>query len=104
MAETTETAASILPLVPDPLLGIAFYVALVVGLLILLILLIILIAVFTIYRKISQALNSAGRILENTEEIVNTVSENIVGPATAGSGVAFGIGKIFAFLRGAKKK
>ncbi len=91
-------------MVPEIVQDIAFYVGFVRDLLVLSILLVILIVVFSIYRKVSQALNSAGRILDNTEEIVNTVSENIVGPASAGSGFAFGLGKIFAFLRGTKKK
>ena len=91
-------------MVPDIVQDIAFYVGFVRDLLLLTILLVILLLVFSIYRKVTQALNSAGRILDNTEEIVNTVSENIVGPASSGSGVAFGLGKVFAFLRGAKKK
>jgi hypothetical protein len=91
-------------MVPDILQDIAFYVGFVRDLLVLAILLVILIFVFSIYRKVSQALNSAGRILDNTEEIVNTVSENIVRPASSGSGVAFSLGKVIAFLRGARKK
>ena len=91
-------------MVPDFVQDIAFYVGFVRDLLLLGILLVILILVFSIYRKVSQALNSAGRILDNTEEIVNTVSENIVRPSASGSGVAFGIGKMFAFLRGTKHK
>ena len=91
-------------MVPDILQDIAFYVGFLRDLLLLTILLAILILVFSIYRKVSQALNSAGRILDNTEEIVNTVSENIVRPAASGSGVAFGLGKMIAFLRGTKRK
>ena len=91
-------------MVPQILQDIAFYVGFVTDLLVLVIILVILFTVVAIYRKVTQALNSAGRILENTEDIVNTVSENIVRPAAAGSGVAFGVGKIFAFLRGAKKQ
>ena len=91
-------------MVPQILQDIAFYVGFVTDLLVLVIILVILFTVVAIYRKVTQALNSAGRILENTEDIVNSVSENIVRPAAAGSGVAFGVGKIFAFLRGAKKQ
>ncbi len=90
-------------MVPDIVQDIAIYVGLVRDLLLLTILLVILIVVLSIYKKISRGLNSAGRILENTEEIVNTVSENIVKPASSGSGVAFGLGKLFAFLRGMNK-
>ena len=91
-------------MVPDIVQDIAFYVGFVRDLLLLAILLVILILVFSIYRKVSQALNSAGRILDNTEEIINTVSENIVRPASSGSGVAFGLGKMIAFFRGTKSK
>lgn len=91
-------------MVPDIVQGIAIYVGLVRDLLLLIILLVILIVVVLIYKKISRGLNSAGRILENTEEIVSTVSENIVKPASSGSGVAFGLGRLLAFLRGMKRK
>ena len=91
-------------MVPDIVQDIAFYVGFLRDLILLAILLVILFLVFSIYRKVSQALNSAGRILDNTEDIVNTVSENIIGPASSGSGVAFGLGKVFAFLRGSKSR
>ena len=91
-------------MVPEIVQDIAFYVGFIRDLLLLAILLVILILVFSIYRKVTQALNSAGRILDNTEDIVNTVSENIIRPASSGSGVAFGLGKMFAFLRGSRRK
>ncbi len=91
-------------MVPDIVRDIAFYIAFLRDLLLLAILLVILILVYSIYRKVSQALKSAGRILDNAEEIVNTVSENIVRPAASGSGAAFSLGKMFAFLRGMKRK
>lgn len=90
-------------MIPDIVATIAFYVGFVRDLLLLIILTVILIIVFTIYRKVSKALSSANRILENTEEMVNTVSENIVKPASSGSGVAFGLGKMIAFMRGARR-
>lgn len=90
-------------MVPEIVQDVAFYVGLVRDLLLLIILMTILIIVFAIYRKIANGINSANRILENAEEIVTTVSENIVKPASSGSGIAFGLGKLFAFLRGTKK-
>ena len=90
-------------MVPEIVQAIAVYVGLLRDLLLLIILTVILILVYTIYRKVSQGLNSANRILENTEDIVNTVSENIVRPAASGSGFAYGLGKAIAFLRGMKK-
>lgn len=91
-------------MVPDIIQDIAFYVGFFRDLLLLTILLVILVLLISIYRKVSQALNSAGRILDNTEEIVNTVSENLVRPAASGSGFAFGLGKMIAFFRGTKRK
>jgi len=91
-------------MVPDIVRDIAFYVGFFRDLLMLAILLVILILVYSIYRKVSQALNSVGRIIDNAEEVVNTVSENIVKPAASNSGVAFNLMKMFAFLRGTKSK
>ena len=64
-------------------------------------------ALFLIYRKVSGILDSVRRALSTAEEVVEAVSSNIVGPAAAGSGVAFGAGKFAAFvlgLRGRNKK
>ena len=57
-----------------------------------------------LYRKVSAILSSAKRTMENTEEIVSTVSGKVVGPAAAGTGVAFAAGKLAAFVLGFSKK
>ncbi len=54
--------------------------------------------------KVSGLLNSVRRTATNVEELVEAVSSRIVGPATAGSGVAFGVGKLAAFFLGFSKK
>jgi len=67
----------------------------------------LLVGLFFLYRKISQLVDAAKRTMENAEQIVDVVSTKIVGPAAAGSGVAFGLGKAVAFitgLRGNKRK
>ena len=59
------------------------------------------------YRKVSTILDSAKRTMVSVEEVAETVSSRIVGPAASGSGVAFGAGKVAAFflgLRGRKKE
>ena len=48
--------------------------------------------------KVSRVLGSAKRTLEDTQSIVSTVSKKVVGPAAAGSGVAFGVGRLVKFL------
>ena len=63
-----------------------------------------LLAVLFLYFKISSILGSAKRTLKAAEDIVTTVSESVVGPAAAGSGVAFGAGKAMAFLFGLSKR
>ena len=69
--------------------------------------LIVLVSLFIlvgVYRKLSAVLESAKRTAASVDEIVETVSERIVGPATAGSGVAYGLGKAMAFFSGRKSK
>ena len=73
------------------------------------ILLIVLLALTTLallilLRKVSGLLNSVRRTAKNVEELVEVVSSRIVGPAAAGSGVAFGAGKLAAFFLGFSKK
>ena len=91
-------------MVPSVVEAIAVYVGLARDILLLLLLLVTLMAVFFTYRKISRVFRSANRIIRNTEEIVSSVSGNIVRPAAAGSGVAFGVGKVAAFLFGFRRK
>ena len=60
-------------------------------------------AVIIIYFKLSRLLDTAKRTLESVEGIVSTVSEKLVTPAAAGSGLAFGLGKLASFLFGSRK-
>ena len=73
------------------------------------ILLIVLLALMTLALlillwKVSGLLNSVSRTAKNVEDLVEVVSSRIVGPATAGSGVAFGAGKLAAFFMGFSRK
>ena len=76
--------AEIVGIVRDFILILAFLVAAVLLLL--------------IYRKLSSVLDSAGRTLKNAEELTDTISSKLVGPAGSGSGVASGAGKVAAFF------
>ena len=62
------------------------------------------ITLFLIYRMLAGLLSSAKRTLKNAEEVTSAVSSKIVGPAAAGSGVAFGAGKLAAFVLGFSRK
>ena len=70
----------------------------------LLLFLVVSMAVFFLYRKVSSILDSARRTIKNTEELVSTVSSKVVRPAAVGSGAAFGVGKLLAFLMGFSKR
>ena len=66
-------------------------------------LLVSVILLFRLYRKVSSLLSSVRKTIKNVEEITSAVSESFVKPATAGSGVAFGAGKLISFLLGFRK-
>ena len=61
-------------------------------------------ALFLIYRKVSGALDSLGRVIRRGEEVADAVSSRFVGPAVAGSGLAFGAGKFASFVLGLRNK
>ena len=85
-----ETAAQIVGLIRD--------IALIV------ILLVAMVALLVSYRKVSALLDSLGRTVKGVQEVSDALSEKIVGPATAGSGVAFRTGKLAAFFFGLTRK
>ncbi len=68
------------------------------------VLLVGIIAILVVVLKTVSLLNSAKRMMRSTEEITSAISSRIAGPAAAGSGVAFGLGKAFAFLTGLRGK
>ncbi len=66
----------------------------------LLVMLVAALVVVVLVRKVSYVLNSAKRTAKGVEDMMSTVSDSVVRPAAAGSGVAFGAGKILAFILG----
>lgn len=85
-----ETAATIIGIIRD----IVF----------LLLLVVLLVAAVFIFQKVSAILNSVKKTSQKIQAMTTTVSEKLVGPAAAGSGVAFGLGKLLAFVRGSSNK
>ena len=84
--QSAQHVAAIVGIVRDTLLIVLFLVSL--GILI------------AVYAKLSAVLESIRRTVASADKIMETVSENIVEPAVAGSGVAFGLSKIAAFVSG----
>ena len=68
------------------------------------ILLISTVAVLLLYKTVKGLLDSVKRTVGSVEEITGTISDRIVSPAAAGSGVAFSVGKLFSFVVGMLKK
>ncbi len=56
------------------------------------------------FRKLSSLLDSVNRTVKNAEEVSEAISSHIVEPASSGSGVAFGVGKVAAFIMGLRRK
>ena len=60
----------------------------------------LLLMAFILYRKLSGLLNSAKRTVDGTEKVVTVISKRVVGPITAGAGVASGFGKVASSIFG----
>ena len=60
----------------------------------------LLLMAFVLYRKLSGLLSSAKQTVDDAEKIVTVISKRIVGPITAGAGVAAGFGKVASFMFG----
>ncbi len=65
-----------------------------------LLLLVTLVVAVVLLRKVSSILNSAKRTAKAVEDMMSTVSSGVVKPAAAGSELAFGAGKVMAFILG----
>ncbi len=87
---TFTDAAEIIAVIRDIAFIVLLLVTLVIGV--------------VLVRKVSAVLNSAKRTAKGVEDMMSTVSGSLVKPATAGSGVAFGAGKILAFISGLSRR
>ena len=76
----------------------------IVFIVLLLVALVVAVAAAVLVRKVSSVLNTAKRTAKGVEDMVATVSGSVIRPATAGSGVAFGAGKILAFILGLARR
>lgn len=65
------------------------------------VLLVAILMMLLVFWKVTSVLSSIKRTMENVQQVTSELSDKIVKPATAGSGVAFGLGKLASFIRGA---
>lgn len=85
-----DETAQILGIIRDGLLIVVFLLTIVV--------------LFVIWRTGSSVLKSAQRTMKSAEDVADAISSKIVGPATAGSGVASGAGKLASFFLGLTRR
>ena len=89
---------------PLSITDVAEIVGLIRDIVFLLLVVVVLVAALALLRKVTGILGSARRTMQDAENIVSTVSRRVVGPAAAGSGVAFGAGKALSFLLGLARR
>ena len=63
----------------------------------------LLIGLLFLYKKLSRLVDSAKRTVASAEQVAETISSKLAGPAGAGSGVALGLGKAVAFFGGFRR-
>ena len=88
--DTVSDVATIIGMARD----IVFFLLLAVALLV----------IFVLFRKVSALLDSVKRTVKDAEDVISVISDKVVGRATAGSGVAYGAGKVGAFLLGLRRR
>ena len=89
---------------PLSVTDVAEIVGLIRDIVFLLLVVVALVVVLALFRKVTGVLGSAKRTMQDAEDIVSTISRRVVGPAAAGSGVAFGAGKAISFLLGLTRR
>ena len=82
-------------------------VALILGLardaLLFILLLALLVGALIVIKKLSALINEAQKVVTDTRKVVETLTENVVQPAASNSGVAYGAGKVGAFILGLRR-
>ena len=88
----------------DTVSDVAVIVGLARDVVLLILLLAALLAIIVLLRKVTGLLNSVRRIMSDTQNLVSTLTNGVAKPAATGSGVAYGAGKVGAFLLGFRKR
>ena len=82
-------------------------VALILGMardaLLFILLLALLVGALIVIKKLSALISEAQKVVADTRKMVETLTENVVQPAASNSGVAYGAGKVGAFILGLRR-
>ena len=87
----------------DTVADIALIIAMARDILLFVLLLALLVGALIVIRKLSALINEAQKVVTNTREMIETLTENVVEPAASNSGVAYGAGKVGAFILGLRR-
>lgn len=88
----------------DTVSDVATIIAMARDIVFFLLLAVVLLVILVLFRKVSALLDSVKRTVKDAEDVIFVVSDKVVGRATAGSGVAYGAGKVGAFLLGLRRR
>ena len=83
--------------------NVALIIAMARDILLFVLLLALLVGALIVIKKLSALINEAQKVVTNTREIIETLTENVVEPAASNSGMAYGAGKVGAFLLGLRR-
>ncbi len=83
--------------------NVALIIAMARDILLFVLLLALLVGALIVIKKLSALINEAQKVVTNTREMIETLTENVVEPAASNSGMAYGAGKVGAFLLGLRR-
>ena len=87
----------------DTVADVALILAMARDALLFVLLLALLAGALIVIKKLSALLNEAQKVVADTRKMVETLTENVVQPAASNSGVAYGAGKVGAFILGLRR-
>ena len=80
--------------------NVALIIAMARDILLFVLLLALLVGVIVIVAKVSSVLKDIKKMVADAQKMIETLTENVAKPAASNSGVAYGAGKVGAFLLG----
>ena len=87
----------------DTVSNVALILAMARDALLFIVLLALLVGALIVIKKLSALISEARKVVADTGKMIETLTENVVQPAASNSGVAYGAGKVGAFILGLRR-
>ena len=87
----------------DTVADVALIIAMARDILLFVLLLALLVGALIVIKKLSSLISEAQKAVADARKMVETLTENVVQPAASNSGVAYGAGKVGAFILGLRR-